>query len=110
MNTKISTAWQIAREELGVRVVAPYEARTRSGEVVVCEAYLPDFGSPTGAIVLGYNGTGVLRTQFDGLWCSVAYEPYEVFDRTLFVETLNDWGWFGPSDNKPNWYGGPQTS
>jgi hypothetical protein len=110
MNSRISNAWHIARADLGVRVIAPYEARTGSGEVVACEAYLPDFGSPAGAIALGHDATGGRRTKLDGHWCSVLYEPYEAYDRTLFIETLNDWGWFGPTGMEPDWYAGARSS
>jgi hypothetical protein len=110
MNSKISAAWQTAGSELDVRVVAPCEVRTASGKVVVCEAYLPDFGSPKGAIVLGYDGTDTFRSQLGEYWCSVSYEPYEKFSPTLFVDTLNDWGWFGAIGMQPNWYGGARSS
>jgi hypothetical protein len=110
MNSKISSAWQIAGADLGVRVVAPYDAKTGSGEVVACEAYLPDFGSPAGAIALSYDATGARRTRLDGHWCSVLAEPYEAYDRGLFIETLHDWGWFGPTGMQPDWYAEAQSS
>lgn len=31
---------------------------------------------------------------------------YAKFDRAEFVETLLDWGYFGPDDKKPAWYHG----
>jgi|SRR5215472_2903149 len=104
MNSKIISAWQIAGADLGIRVIAPYEAKTDLGEVIACEAYLPDFGSPTGAIALSYDATGAFRTGLRGHWCSVLYKPYEAYDRALFVETLDDWGWFGPGGTEPGWY------
>jgi hypothetical protein len=38
------------------------------------------------------------------------YEPYEAYNRALFVETLNDWGWFGPTGMAPDWYPKGQSS
>jgi hypothetical protein len=28
---------------------------------------------------------------------------YSEFDRELFQETLNDWGFFGTAENRPEW-------
>ena len=106
MNLKIKNAWQAAGMDLGVRVITPCEVETLSGESLVCEAHLPDFGSPNGATLLSHDATSMLRDQLPGRWFSVLYEPYERYDRDLFVETLNDWGWFGPVDAAPSWYVG----
>ena len=32
-----------------------------------------------------------------------SYEPYR---RELYIDTLNDWGWFGPSTAEPSWFTG----
>ncbi len=36
-------------------------------------------------------------------------DVYGTFDRDLFIETLNDWGWFGAESNQPAWYTGWNT-
>jgi hypothetical protein len=35
---------------------------------------------------------------------------YRRFDETLFRETLDDWGWFGPEAARPSWYTGQPWS
>jgi len=40
-----------------------------------------------------------------GYFVSVVSTSYEDYDRELFVDTLNDWQWFGPGD-PPEWYTG----
>ncbi len=41
------------------------------------------------------------------MYCSeVDEEAYSQYNRELFVETLNDWGWFGDSSAIPEWYTG----
>ncbi len=110
MNLKISTAWKAAGADLGVRVIAPYEVRTGPDDVVVCEAFLPDFGSPTGAVILGYDSASAVRARLAGRWCSVLHKPYEHYDRALFIETLDDWGWFGSSYMEQDWRSRARTS
>jgi hypothetical protein len=110
MNAKIICAWQIAAENLGISVTAPYEKTASSGEVIVCEAYLPDFGSASGAVVLSHDVTGKFHSILEGCWCSVLHESYESYDQALFVDTLNDWGWFGAPETEPHWYSGAKSS
>jgi hypothetical protein len=105
VNSKISTAWRVAGSELGVRVIAPYEIQTNSGELIVLEAWLPDFGSPTGAIALSSGSRG-LRRKLVGRWCSILGKSYETYARAPFIETLDDWGWYGPSGAAPSWFTG----
>jgi hypothetical protein len=33
-------------------------------------------------------------------------QSYRRFDAALFRDTLDDWGWFGSSDDRPAWYTG----
>ena len=28
------------------------------------------------------------------------------YDREIYIETLNDWGWFGSPDDAPKWFSG----
>jgi hypothetical protein len=41
-----------------------------------------------------------------GFFVSVLFESYEAFNQTHFMDTLNDWGYFGPSGLVPTWYSG----
>ncbi len=31
---------------------------------------------------------------------------YAKYSRDLFVDTLNDWGWYGPEYGSPQWFSG----
>jgi len=106
MNVKITSAWQEAATDLGIRVIEPYATKDSSGTCVQCEAFLPDFGSPSGAVALSYDDTDTLRRSLEGQWCSTLFGSYEAYDRQHFIETLEDWGWFGPSGEEPNWFSG----
>ena len=41
-----------------------------------------------------------------GYYGSNLFPPYRIYDRQLFVDTLNDWGWFGRPGEEPPWYTG----
>lgn len=103
---EISSAWLTAGRELGFRVSAPSSVQTFGGDALDYEAYLPDFGFPNG-IVVGIVGRddGDLRRKRGYAACDLSGE-YRHFNRTLFIDTLNDWGWFAKNVKKPEWYTG----
>jgi hypothetical protein len=106
-----STAWRVAASDLGLDVVAPYRlVDPTSDEPIDCVALVRAFGCAEGAILLDLGSTtsaqhdaasrlGYFATRIN----VVAYSNYE---RTAFVDTLNDWGWFGPEGQRPGWYTG----
>ena len=103
--------WRQAAEDLGIAVRAPYVlARSPAGDAIECIALVEDFGSPNGTIVLARHRAPESarslardRGRFVSLIDEVSYSSY---NRALFVETLNDWGWFGQLDRVPVWYTG----
>jgi hypothetical protein len=70
-----------------------------------------NFGGPNGTIVLrldGQHNDEVIRAaKADGCYVSIVRgDSYRTYDRKLFVETLDDWGWFGDPQAPPRWYTG----
>jgi hypothetical protein len=41
--------------------------------------------------------------QRSGYYYSLLAHTYDRFDRDLFIETLNDWGWKGDKADRPEW-------
>ena len=107
VDERLIQAWLEAGSDLGIRVIAPYALRSKSGEDVRCEAFLPDFGSPAGAAVLGHKTERQARSALktaEGLWYSVHGKLDRLnYDRSRFIEVLEDFGWFGPAEEKPSW-------
>lgn len=105
LDKQIVQAWREAAVDLGIRVVAPCDLVLADGRVVQVEAYLPDFGSPTGAVAVSLERAG--NTQgTSGYWRSMLAEIYQHYDRQLFIDTLDDWQWFGKKGEEPDWYTG----
>jgi len=106
----VASAWRMAADDLGLEVVAPYILRSGDREYRFI-VLIKSFGSGNGALVC-------LPQQWDdegfaevagaaGFYCSGLYsESYSRYDRPHFIDTLNDWGWFGNEPNTPEWYTG----
>jgi len=102
-------AWQLAGRDLDISVFAPYRVTDPAfGKPLECLALVPDFGSPHGTLVVGrHTATAAVRlfAERAGHFLSLIDEDaYSSYERTLFVDTLNDWGWYGESDRQPVWY------
>jgi cytosine/adenosine deaminase-related metal-dependent hydrolase len=106
----ISHAWLEAAKDLGIRVAAPFAVETAEEELITSEAHVLDFGGPKGAVV------GVLDDKLSdcratqGYYCSNLAPSYRRYVRQHFIETLNDWGWFGRAEFRPAWYTGKSWS
>ncbi len=101
--TEIQKAWQRAAKDLGIEVEIPFSL---GGESWDAELLVKEFGSPKGTVVLARSSEN-LKAKFEvakrmGFFVSaVATNSY---DRESFVDTLNDWGYFGDPDSVPHWY------
>jgi len=109
-----AVAWNRARDELGIRVRAPYKVTIGSVPRLFA-AYLPDFGSPTGCYLYPVRTLGqatewrqvLAWAQGEQRYVSfIRAEEYVTFDRGRFVEALKDWGYFGEKTFRPIWLGG----
>lgn len=110
MDELISDAWRQAAVDLGIRVVAPFSLTTESGETEWFEVHLPDFGGPKGMVMASQDrGFTDMRERL-GYYQSNVFPIYRTYDRQCFVDTLNDWGWFGGKGQEPGWYTGKPWS
>ncbi len=110
MDQKISKAWQQAAVDLGIRVVAPFELASEDGSTRWLEAHILDFGGPMGTIVASKSTRlSDLKLHF-GYYPSILYPNYQTYARKLFIETLDDWGWYGEFGKEPAWYTGQPWS
>ena len=104
---RILAAWQAAAADLGFTLVDNF-VLTHEGDVLEYLAHLPDFGGPHGTLLLAGAGTPAHTdaARAGGYRPRRLYESYETYDRMLFVDTLNDWGWTNPERDPPAWYTG----
>lgn len=110
MDMEMSDAWRQAAADLGIRVVAPFTLTAESGETREFEAHVLDFGGPKGTVVTGEeSGLNDMRGSL-GYYASNLSPTYRSYVREHFIETLNDWGWFGHEGQPPSWYTGEPWS
>jgi hypothetical protein len=99
-------AWRQAGDDLAIEVVAPFVLSVED-ENLRFVAHLPTFGHRNGMLVLRRGATVDGKKLTDlGYGYSLLGSSYSAYNRSLFVETLNDWGWQGESGAAPNWYTG----
>jgi hypothetical protein len=96
--------------DLGLDVVAPYRVVDSENRAINGSALVRQFGSSAGALVLDVASTTqsetAAATRLGFFVAQVKAEAYASYDRDLFVDTLNDWGWFGPERDRPTWITG----
>jgi hypothetical protein len=107
---EISNAWIQAAADLKIRVDAPFTLNTTSGESILFEAHMLDFGGPKGLVVGNQESEFGGARKANGYYYSNLYPGYRRYDRQLFMDTLNDWQWFGEKGAEPTWYTGKPWS
>ena len=90
VNEKLVAAWQEASQDLGIAVTAPYTIHTSGRGMVRCGAYIPDFGSPTGAFAINSRTRREARPLLRKANHWHSEMSYLRYDRRVFIEMLND--------------------
>ena len=117
LETRICSAWRRASEELGLRFTAPVvgAALGLASPGISDPGYLGlvhHFGASGGMLIcaLGSHRPPLPAELKDHYQLSELGDVYATYQRELFVETLDDWGWHGPADRRPPWYTGQPPS
>ena len=106
----IASAWRAAADDLRLEVLVPYVVQSGGREYRFI-ALIRSFGSAQGTLLClpdQWDEQGFAEVAGEsGFYCSGVYpQSYSRYDRKHFVETLNDWGWFGDQSSMPDWYTG----
>jgi len=103
-------AWLDAANDLGIRVIHPVLFQTNNGvKAESVGVLLPDFGSKNGTLLTcRFDTDEVMNLADDTDYYQSGLNPhcYEPYDKEEYIETLNDWGWFGSPDDAPEWFSG----
>jgi hypothetical protein len=105
---RVIEAWRTAARELSIEVVAPFTIQV-DGRRHECLAWIQYFGRARGMVIVGAdqysNHPNVAKdAMHEGFYFSaLGLQAYGRFDRDWFVETLSDWGFFGPEEHRPEW-------
>ena len=101
----IVKAWQMAADDLGLDIQAPYEVDLSNGEKITAPVLISNFGGEKGMLILTdddvfWKHHETLTDRGFGVSVSEETTPY---DRDEFIDMLSDWGWEGGPDNRPVW-------
>ncbi len=100
-------SWMEAGRDLGVEVIP--SCRLEIDQLTFTCLLVKDFGSVMGTIVMPMDVEQEVLSKIrkTGYFLSrLNPESYCKYDRELFIDTLNDWGYFGPASKRPGWYTG----
>lgn len=108
---EIVRAWTEASHCLAVRIVTDVPPFAGLHTFI---ARLPDFGSNAGMMLgaiyppLFDVDRGIQQFAKDrGMFCAFLRGPdYMVYDEGKYKAALTEWGYFGPSENRPRWFTG----
>jgi hypothetical protein len=99
-------SWKLAANDLNIKIQAPFILKKNDGKVLLFSMLIERFGSTSGTIIFSKNE----KLDFDipkkyGYHC-VSLHPlaFSTYNKELFIDTLNTWGFFGDTSEKPNWY------
>jgi hypothetical protein len=103
-------AWKQAEQDLGIKVNPEFSVRLINSTKTFL--FIENFGGPKGTIVTDLDGTSDFKEIEElGFYCSAVNSArYSTYDRKIFIDTLNDWGFFGEKNKTPDWYTGQSWS
>lgn len=104
---KVVAAWKEAAADLGIQFSSPFviTSNSRSHEYL---GLVHGFGRRVGTLirVLHEPSERVPHPQGDDYYWSALGAGYGRYDRQYFIDTLDDWQFFGPESERPDWYTG----
>ncbi len=103
----VQESWRECARHLGILVAAPLTLVRPEGELLL-PIFVASFGNAKGTIVFLLDSLEEEVTAASELGFYVSQvnpSGYSAYDRSRFVETLDDWGWFGTTAPPP-WYCG----
>jgi len=109
---KVVQAWQQAARDLGFQFTSPVTVTTSDGGCFEALGLVHQFGRRIGTLI------SIIREPTqpphlpsdDSYFISSLGTRYCNYERQLFIDTLNDWQFFGSANDRPGWYSGKNWS
>jgi hypothetical protein len=100
-------AWKIAAQELGLDIITSLQMNTENGKVTY-PVLVKHFGGKKGTIIAQHSlfMDYPMPKHKDYYYSAVNADTYSKYNREYFIETLEDWGYYGDKASKPKWYNG----
>jgi hypothetical protein len=109
---KVVAAWREASAELGVEFTSPFILDVGGNTRHEYLGLVHHFGARVGTLLSVAGEPSARTAQLSGgaYYSSTLGSAYESYDRQAFIDTLNDWQFFGPDASRPSWYSGASWS
>lgn len=103
---QIVAAWMEAAAELGFQFTSPFVVTLPDGSRQEHLGLVHHFGRRVGTLisVLGEPSQHFRRPVGEDYFWSILDPGYSRYNRDDIIETLDDWGYFGPVASRPQWY------
>jgi hypothetical protein len=107
ISEKLIHAWEVASTDLKIKIQTPFYL-SNSNRFIRFDLIIENFGTERGTIVmpmLKLHDIKIIKENgyaFSGL----NYQAYSNYNRRIFIDTLNEWGYFGDPSKTPDWYTG----
>jgi hypothetical protein len=99
----LKKSWLQAVQDLGIEVIT--DARIAGRERIVVKSFGGKLGTVIGKIG-EFKKEEIKVFEKEGFYLSELGNSYWQYDRQLFIDTLNDWGFLGENSDSPKWYTG----
>src|SRR5512139_1525811 len=109
-NTEASVvaAWREAAADLGFRFTTPFVVTLADGRQQEHLGLVHHFGRRVGTLiaVLHEPSEKFPRPEVKDYFWSILGPSYGRYERQAFIDTLDDWKFFGIESERPEWYSG----
>ncbi|HTQ29636.1 MAG TPA: hypothetical protein VMI53_00360, partial [Opitutaceae bacterium] len=108
IEARVVEAWKQASADLGIKFTSPFVVIDPDGQRLEGLGLVHFFGRRLGAIISVIDGP-LSRSKVwtnDDYFSSMLGRSYERYERQHFIDTLDDWHFFGPESERPPWYSG----
>ena len=100
--------WREAFQDLGFDFIAPFTL-LEGEDTLAYVGLVAEFGSTRGTLIIDDSEkesmSRLMRVASErGYGWSCMSMSYGAYDREVFIELLNEWGWCGSLDRTPSWY------
>jgi hypothetical protein len=105
---KVVAAWQEAAADLGIRFTSPFVVAVADGRQHEHLGLVHQFGGRIGTLirVIREPSEHSPHPPGDDYYFSILGSGYARYERQFFIDTLDDWQFFGAESERPEWYAG----
>ena len=103
---RLTKAWKLAANDLKIKIQTPFVIKQDRGKEIRYAVLIESFGNKLGTVICSNNE--LLDFEFPkeyGYHCKV-FSPFVTYHREVFIDVLNEWGFYGEPSEKPSWYTG----